>query len=171
MFKTNIDCGWGLLISLAQIAPRVVLLGEPKPIKLAHDSADSCDAGQKNREMVRVRERGEKQQSSSSLGSLQLIGWTRCSQKCQVIPSCVHNKAALKPQFIPNFDANHLECSILNKNLSVFFSIWRILTAGFLPVVFVWYWYYLDIIWFLCNWVSLLRSPRSSDCCYPGDED
>ena len=46
MFKTNIDCGWGL-ISLAQIAPRVVLLVEPKPIKLAHDSVDSCDAGQK----------------------------------------------------------------------------------------------------------------------------
>ena len=40
---------------MAQIAPRVVLLVEPKPIKLAHDSVDSCDAGQKT-EMVRVRE-------------------------------------------------------------------------------------------------------------------
>ena len=44
--KTNIVCRWGL-ISLAQIDPKAVLLVEPKPIKLAHDSADSSWAGQK----------------------------------------------------------------------------------------------------------------------------
>ena len=64
MFKTNIDCGWGLLISLAQIAPRVVLLVEPKPIKLAHDSADSCDAGQKTE---RWSDSGREERSNSLL--------------------------------------------------------------------------------------------------------
>lgn len=102
MFKTNIVCGWGL-ISLAQIALRMVLLVEPKPIKLAHDSADSCDAGQKT-ERWSESGRGEREATVFFLPgvSLQLIGWTRCSLECQVILSCVHNKAGLKPQFIPN---------------------------------------------------------------------
>ena len=73
MFKTNIVCGWGL-ISLAQIALRMVLLVEPKPIKLAHDSADSCDAGQKTERWSEVGT-GERSNSLLPPRGLSPIDW------------------------------------------------------------------------------------------------
>ena len=153
MFKTNIVCGWGL-ISLAQIALRMVLLVEPKPIKLAHDSADSCDAGQKTERWseCRVRQRREKQQSSSSPGSLS--NWldgpgAAWSVKSSSLVSTIKLGWSL--------NSSQIWCKLyLKRSNLVFFSI---LTGCLLSVVFVWYWYYLDIIWFLCNWVSTQLSP------------
>ena len=154
MFKTNIDCGWGL-ISFAQIAPRVVLLVEPKPIKLAHDSVDSCDAGQKT-EMVRFR---EDERSNSLVPPWGPSHWLDGpGAACSVKSSSLVSTIKLKPH--PKFWCKlSWKFNFKQKSDRVFFSIWRILTACFLPVVFVWYWYYLDIIWFLCNWVSTQLSP------------
>ena len=106
----------------------------------------------KNREMVRFRQRREKQQSSSSPGSLS--NWldgpgAAWSVKSSSLVSTIKLGWSL--------NSSQIWCKLyLKRSNLVFFSI---LTGCLLSVVFVWYWYYLDIIWFLCNWVSTQLSP------------